>query len=288
MFSRQVAMILCVYLFPFGASLAQTPGTTQPQYGIITLHVLVVGHDGMPLTDLSQNELELYEGKEKQTIESISRTPEAPAEIGFLIDNSNSAAGSLRTLKWQDDADPAGDLLRTGDLAFVATFTRTHTLTCPLTSDLGQVKSSFRNALAPPPFQGVTSLYDAIFWASSEEFSAPSSHKTLIVISDMEDNTSEHTRFEAIGPAQQLGISIYPISLQALTSRGLTVADSIASKTGGLTFTDYNLNDLKMTFRRIRSGIDNTYLVAYRSKSAGSSHVKIRCTRKGTRILTPG
>ncbi len=95
MFSRRAAIIVCVYLSLSGAALAQAPVTTQRQDGIANLPVLVLDRDGKPLTDLNQNELELYEGKEERPIESISRTPEVPAKIGFLIDISNSAVGSL-------------------------------------------------------------------------------------------------------------------------------------------------------------------------------------------------
>jgi len=286
-FSRWVALVVCAHLSIPCTAIGQVPQTTQRQEIIATLPVLVLGHDGKPLTDLDQNELELYEGKEKRPIESMSRTPESPAEIGFLIDISKSSLGPLHTLKWQRDADPLGELLLTGDRAFVATFTQSGTLMCPLTSDLGQVKASFHTVFTARFPTGLTSLFDAIFWASSEQFSTPSGHKALIIISDMEDNTSQHTLTEALATAQRSGIVIYPISLQVTNPYGDRVAKSIAGKIGGAPDTDYTMNDLKKTFRNIRSNIENTYVVAYKSNSTVPSPVKIRCTRKGARVTAP-
>ena len=280
-------MIACIHLSLFGSAFAQKPETTQRQDVTVTLPLLALSHDGKPLTDLNQNELELYEGKEERPIESMSRNPEAPAKIGFLVDVSNSVAGSLRALKWQNDPDPAGELLRIGDVAFVATFTQSHTLLCPLTSDLEQVKTALHTAFTAPLPTGVTALSDAIFWASSEELSAQSDHKALIVLSDMGDNRSQHTWLEAIAPAQRFGIAIYPISLREIDSTGHMPAISIAGKTGGAHFTVYKLDDLKKAFRNIRTDIDNTYTLEYRSNSTGPSHIKLRCTRKGVNITAP-
>ncbi len=79
MLSRLVAMITCVHLLAC-ASAAAVPETlsisqetTQAQNGLATIPVLVLDRHGDPLTDLNQNELELYEGKEEQVIESLSR-----------------------------------------------------------------------------------------------------------------------------------------------------------------------------------------------------------------------
>ncbi len=258
----------------------------QNQGAIVTLPVLVLDRQGRPVTDLNQNELKLYEGKQEQSIESMSRSPEAPAKIGFLIDISGSEAGPLRALKLQDATELTGELLRTGDLAFVLTFADRGSLVSPLTSDLGRIDKALHSAFNTQPHGG-TSLYDAIFWACSEELSTQSGLKALIILSDMEDNASRHTQEQVIAQAQRSGTLIYPILLREARSRGGQVAKSLASKSGGVPFAVYKLEALKETFRSIRADLDDTYVIAYRRKSDRPASVKVRCTRQGVRIIAP-
>jgi VWFA-related protein len=256
------------------------------QDAIVTLPVLVLDRHGRPVMDLNQNELKLYEGKEEQSIESISRSPEAPAEIGFLIDISLSEAGPLRVLKLQDAKEVAGELLHTGDLAFVLTFAEHGSLVSSLTSDLGRIGKALQSAFNTQPHGG-TALYDAIFWACSEELTTLSGLKALIIFSDMEDNASHHTQEQALAEAQRSGTLIYPILLRETRSRGGQVAKSLASNSGGVSFAVYKLEALKETFRSIRADLDSTYVIAYRPKSHRPASVKVRCTRKGVKIIAP-
>ena len=175
-----VAVGLVVFLSGNLSARAQRE-PSQPSAGITTFPVLVVGHGNRPIIDLSQNELKVYEAKKEQPIESVTRNPASPAEIGFLIDNSKSSVSFLNRLRSMGAADLTGNLLRAGDAAFVATFSRSHTLTCPVTSDHGGVKTSFAQALQGPLSRDVTSLYDALFWASNAEFSPEPGHRALIV-----------------------------------------------------------------------------------------------------------
>lgn len=297
MLSRLAAMIICVHLLAF-ASVAGEPetssisqGTTQAQNGLATIPVLVLDRHRNPLTDLNQNELELYEGKEEQVIESLSRDREAPATIGFLIDQSNSVRGSFPQLRLRDDPNPAEGLLRTGDHAFVAMFAERSTLVCPLISDLGEINKAIHSVMTAHPPGGATSLYDAIFWACGE-LSTQSGRKALIILSDMQDSSSQHTREEATALAQRSGTVVYPI--RAGTSPGAAwefrrerVCQLIASGTGGVPFAVYPNEALSAAFRRIRADLDSTYVIAYRPKSQGRVSIKIRCTRKGVRIVAP-
>jgi VWFA-related protein len=294
-----VAMIICAQLLVLGATaLPKAEASSSPQEvghdqtPLATLPVLVLDRDLRPVTDLTQNELELYEGKEKQSIESISRSPAAPAKIGFLVDVSPSNAASLRGLKLPEGAELTGGLLRAGDLAFVVGFARTASLLSPLTSDLGRIEKALESAFKTQPRPGGTFLYDAVFWACTEELSTRTGHQALIILSDMVDNTSNHTREEVLAAAQPSGIVIYPVLLPATspggeTTRGERVAKSLADETGGVSFAVHKREDLKEAFGLIRADLDNTYVVAYRPKSYGPGSVKVQCTRKGVKIIAP-
>jgi VWFA-related protein len=131
-----------------------------------------------------------------------------------------------------------------------------------------------------------------MFWACAEELSTRSGHQALIILSDMLDNTSNHTREEVLAEAQPSGIVIYPVLLRDTgpggeQSRGERVAKSFADETGGVSFAVHKPEDLKEALRLVRTDLDNTYVIAYRPKSHGPASVKVQCTRKGVKIIAP-
>jgi len=296
---RFLAMVVCAQLWALVATL---PLTAAPSSGaqeathepapLVSLPVLVLDRDLRPISDLTQSELELYEGKEEQSIESISRSPTSPAKIGFLVDTSASNAASLRALKLRDVTGMAREVLRAGDSAFVEVFARSGSLLSPLTSDFGRIDKALASAFNTQAGQGTTSLYDAIFWACSEELPTRSGRQALIVISDMLDNTSNHTREEVLAQAQPLGIAIYPVLLPEARragegSLGGRIARIFADETGGFSFVARKAEDLRVVLRLIREDMDNTYFISYRPKLSGAASVKVQCTRKGVKVIAP-
>jgi Ca-activated chloride channel family protein len=296
MLSKPAALFTCVCLSTLVSVAApetssNLQGMTQDPKGLATLPVLVLDRQGNPLTDLNKNELELYEGKEEQVIETLSRNPGAPLKLGVLIDRSKSATGSLLRLKLLDDPNPAEGLLRTGDYALVAMFTEITTSVCPLTKDPGVINKAIHTGVTVNPPGADTSLYDAIFGACGM-LSSQSDRKAIIILSDMEDNSSHHTREEATALAQRSGIIVYPVRVgssagAAGESRREEVCRLIARGTGGVPFAAFEPKALKAAFRSIRADLDGTYIIACQPKSQGSASIKVRCTRKGVKIIAP-
>jgi len=291
--AKLVTVFISVQLWALGVAvppnaeaLPVPQAAAQDQSGITTVPVLALDHHGRPVTDLNQSELELFEGKEEQSIESLRPSPATPIEVGFLIDTSKSVGGSLQALQHLNDTDLAGEALRPGDLAFVAGFGERVSLVCSPTTDVREVANGLRDAFGAR-VSGLTSLYDAIYWAAGPGATTRASRRILIVLSDMQDNASYHTREEVITRAQRSGTLIYPIVVGKLVPRVERVTRSLAEETGGLYFTPMTFRDLSDAIRKIRTYLDTSYVLQYRPRSPGPASIKIRCSRKGVKVVAP-
>ncbi|GAC1637224.1 MAG: hypothetical protein NVS9B14_16980 [Candidatus Acidiferrum sp.] len=138
---------------------------------------------------------------------------------------------------------------------------------------------------------GGTAVYDAIYEACAKHLSNPPRppgnqpdivRRVMILISDGEDNLSDHTRAEAVEMAQRTGVVIYTIStsIQWVTTTAekdcratgsckyhLTDGDKIlqdlAEETGGRSFYPYHVDDLDQSFQDIGDELRNQYQITY-------------------------
>jgi VWFA-related protein len=137
---------------------------------------------------------------------------------------------------------------------------------------------------------GGTAVYDAIYNACEKELSHPPRppgdqpdvvRRVMILISDGDDNLSNHTRSEAIEMAQRYSVVIYTISTStqwiqlsqtnpdkaANRKTHLTEGDKIlqdlAEETGGRAFYPYHVDDLDQSFQDIGDELRNQYSIAY-------------------------
>jgi VWFA-related protein len=117
---------------------------------------------------------------------------------------------------------------------------------------------------------GGTALYDAVYKACKEKLERERSdhpiRKAVIVLSDGEDNQSEHTRAQAIEMAQRAEVLVYAISTDdsGLILRGDKVLEDLASATGGRAFFPYKMKDVTRSFAAIEEELRSQYDVSYK------------------------
>ena len=162
---------------------------------------------------MTKDDFNLFEDGKPQTIQYFSRETDLALRIGLLIDTSNSIRDRLR-FEQQAATDFLSDTIRRGkDQAFVVGFDVEPQLVQDYTDNVEKLAGAIRGLQAG----GVTSLYDAIFFSCKEKlyfFPPPEPYlrRMMIVISDGEDNRSEHTREEALAMAQRAEVTIFAIS----------------------------------------------------------------------------
>ena len=189
------------------------PNTHQPHDHRIPVYLVNVP---LTVTDkknrlvimMTKDDFNLFEDGKPQSIQYFSRETDLALRIGLLIDTSNSIRDRLH-FEQQAATDFLSDTIRRGkDQAFVVGFDVEPQMVQDYTDNVEKLASAIRGLQAG----GVTSLYDAIYFACKEKllfFPPPEPYlrRMIIVISDGEDNRSEHTREEALAMAQRAEVT---------------------------------------------------------------------------------
>ena len=98
----------------------------------------------------------------------------------------------------------------------------------------------------------------------------PYLRRVMIVVSDGQDNQSEHTREEALAMAQRAEVTIFTISTNrsGTEARGDKVLRRLAEETGGRAFFPFEASDLAMNFQEIARELRSQYSLAYVSTNS--------------------
>ena len=289
------------------APLNQAPGQQKPippiqvVTGLVHLVATVTDRRHNFVTNLDQGDFRVLEDGKPQEIRFFSRESDLPLRIGLLLDTSNSIRPRL-----QFEKDAAIDFLnnvirRDKDLAFVVTFDNEPEVIQDYSGDLSQLTTAIRKQKAG----GVTSLNDAVYLAAEKLSNPPlpkgpnpGVRRVLVVISDGDDNTSDHALSDAIESAIRAEAAVYAISTNSewLSSTaegphkmhmesGDKVLEQFANESGGRVFFPYRIEDLAQSFVDIGAELRSQYFIAYTPANAPSNghyrKIEVQTDRKG-------
>src|ERR1700704_371901 len=236
--------------------------------------------------ELEKGDFKIWDDKYPQEIRYFSKQTDLPLRIGMLLDTSNSIRDRI---KFEQDASINflfSVLRHNKDEAFVMTFDDEPQIVQSFTGDAGALRDQITKTRAG----GGTAIYDAIYEACVKELSHPPRppgdqpdvvRRVMVLISDGEDNLSNHTRTEAIEMAQRTSVVIYTISTSTqwvslsqtdpskMGDRKYHLTDGdkflqeLAEETGGRAFFPYHVDDLDQSFQDIGDELRNQYSIAY-------------------------
>ena len=246
----------------------QPPQTIISHVYLVNVPLTVTDKKNRLVIMMTKDDFNLFEDGKPQTIQYFSRETDLALRIGLLIDTSNSIRDRLR-FEQQAATDFLSDTIRRGkDQAFVVGFDAEPQMVQDYTDNVEKLASAIHGLQAG----GVTSLYDAIYFACRDKllfFPPPEPYlrRMIIVISDGEDNRSEHTREEALAMAQRAEVTIFAISTNrtGAEQRGDKVLKRLAEQTGGHAFFPFEANDLAEDFRAIGRDLRTQFLLSYTS-----------------------
>jgi Ca-activated chloride channel homolog len=290
---------------------ATSPPTSQKpivsRTGLVHLVATVVDKHHNFITDLDKGDFRVVENGVTQNIQFFSRETDLPLRIAVLLDTSNSIRPRLEFEK-----DAAIDFLnkvirRDQDLALLMTFDNDPEVIQDYTGDIALLASSIREQRAG----GGTALNDAIVLAAEKLEHAPlpkngssDVRRVIVVISDGNDNLSDHALSDAIDAAIRSEAAIFAVSTNtdwlALddASRpskynlapGDKVLEEFADQTGGHAFFPYRVDDLAQSFLDIGTELRSEYFIAYAPADppAGGQYrrINVETSQKGLTVRT--
>jgi VWFA-related protein len=250
--------------------------STEPDDPILTIkkrvnevNVLFIATDrhGKFVRNLNESDFSILDDqKPVESILNFRRETDLPIEMGLLVDVSGSVQGRFAFEK-EAATGFLQHVIRPGyDRAFVVGFNKQSNMTQDFTDQVPLLAAGVQRLSNG----GGTALYDAIYKACKEKLLHENSdhpiRRALVILSDGEDNQSDHTRAQAIEMAQRAQVLVYAISTDdsGLILRGDKVLEDVASATGGRAFFPYKMKDITRSFAAIEDELRSQYDVSYK------------------------
>jgi VWFA-related protein len=297
----------------------QSVATFKVNANLVDVLFTVRNKDGELVPHLTKNDCTIDEDKVPQTIKSFTAETNLPLTLGIMIDTSGSQERVL-PLEQQAGGEFLQHVLRSIDQAFVVSFDvnvdllQDYTNSAHLLSealDKAQINTAGGNGGGVPglgggpvPISGDpkgTLLYDAIYQVSADKFAQQVGRKAMIILTDGEDEGSNHKIQQAIAAAQRANAVVYVVLLAdtqgywnaGMGYYGYSAARQIAEQTGGRVINvGNNGRKLEEAFQQISDELRSEYIATYtpsNTKLDGTyRHIEVNCgsgmkvqTRKG-------
>jgi len=227
----------------------------------------VVSSHGHTVNDLQLPDIQIRDNaKPPEKIIEFSPQSKLPLRVALLIDTSGSVQPRFSFEKYAAGRFLQQLLTNSSDLAFVAGFANTTTVTQDFTSD----REALTNGINQLTNGGGTALFDAVSFACSKLAAYPERErvaKVLVILSDGEDNSSHTTLRHAVRDAEVTGVTIYSISTKednGTKTAADHVLEALAERSGGEALFPGDSITLRKSFDKLHDLIRSRYLVAYR------------------------
>jgi VWFA-related protein len=240
--------------------------TIRKRVNEVNVLFIAMNKHGKFVRDLNKDDFNILDDhKPPQAIVNFSQQTDLPLLLGLLVDTSGSVHG-----RFQFEQDAAVGFLQHTirahyDHAFVMGFNARNHVSQDFTDNVSLLATGVQRL----EDGGGTALYDAIYSACKERLLKDDSdrpvRRALVILSDGEDNQSEHSRTQAIEMAQRAQVIIYTISTDdsGLILRGDKILQQLSDATGGRAFFPFKMKDIKSSFSAIEDELRSQYVVSY-------------------------
>jgi VWFA-related protein len=206
----------------------------------------------------------LDNGRPPEKVFRFLQQTNLPLRVGIMLDTSSSIRQRFE-FEQQSAIDFLLQVLHRNDRAFVEGFDIEIDLAQGFTNNVDLLDQGIHK-LRPG---GGTALFDALYSTCKdqmltlrEEFAV---RKTIILVSDGDDNYSHALESDAIKECQRAETTVYAISTNVSPSKdkGDDVLTAIAAATGGRPFFPTRIEDVASGFATIEEELRSQYLLEY-------------------------
>jgi VWFA-related protein len=265
--------------------------TLKVDVNLVNLFFTVKDKNGALIPHLTKENCSVQEDKTPQTLKHFQAETNQPLTLGILLDTSGSQQRVL-PLEQQFGSQFLTRVLKSKDEAFLVSFDVDVDLLQDYTNNAHLLERAMNKAeintaagngaggvpgigQGPVPVHGTpkgTLLYDAVYQASNEKLSRETGRKAMVILTDGEDEGSEHKITDAIAAAQKANVIIYGILLAdrmqygsfSLGYGGDYALKRMSDETGGrMINVGNNGKKLEAAFAQIEDELRTQYVAAY-------------------------
>lgn len=229
---------------------------------LVLLDVSVKNSDGGFVSGLEKADFKVFENKVEQTITAFN-AQDVPVTVGLVVDNSGSVRPKkpeiiTAALTFVTNSNPHDEI-------FIVNFNDRVMMGLPENMPFSADRNILRQALLKNPAQGRTALYDGLITALEHLRKGRLSKKTLVLISDGGDNSSEISHDELMRKAEESLATIYTVGIydEHDKDKNPGFLKHLARITGGEAFIPQNSNTLVSVCEKIAKDIRNRYTIGY-------------------------
>jgi Ca-activated chloride channel family protein len=262
---------------------------------LVSLNVTVSEGSGKYVTDLAQEDFEVYEDGAKQSLSFFTRTQQ-PISLALLLDTSASMEERMNIV--QEAAIGFARQLHKDDQAEVIDFDSQVRILSPFTNDGAALERAIRTTTAT----GSTSLYNALYIALKDlkKIKAASTsdirRQAIVLLSDGDDTSSLIEFDQVLDLAKRSETVIYSIGLRQgeIARREFKEAEfvlkQLSNETGGRAYFPTDARELAKIYLAIWDELSSQYSMAYSSanpkRDGAWRRVQVRVTRPGLTART--
>jgi Ca-activated chloride channel family protein len=262
---------LAVLLAAAGATVLAAQGQRiRSGVELVSLNVTVTDGGGKYVTDMNEDEFEVYEDGAKQKLTFFSRTQQ-PISLALLLDTSASMDERMGIA--QEAAIGFARQLHKEDQAEVVDFDSQVRILQSFTNDAPTLEKAIRQTTP----NGSTSLYNAIYISLKElkkqraTSSADIRRQAIVLLSDGDDTSSLIEFDEVLDLAKRSETAIYAIGLRQgeIGRREFKEAEfvlrQLSQETGGRVFFPTDARELPKIYQTIWEELSSQYALGYTS-----------------------
>ena len=262
---------------------------------LVSLNVTVTDGGGKYITDLTEQEFEVFEDGAKQKLTFFSRT-QLPISLALLLDTSASMDERMGIA--QEAAIGFARQLQKDDQAEVIDFDSQVRILQAFTNDAATLEKAIRQTTP----NGSTSLYNAIYISLKELKKVRAAgasdirRQAIVLLSDGDDTSSLIEFEEVLDLAKRSETAIYAIGLRAgeIQRREFKEAEfvlkQLANETGGRAYFVNDARELQKIYQTIWDELSSQYSVAYSSanpkRDGAWRRIQVRLLRPNTAART--